>query len=95
MDVGNIKRLPQPLLANYEWQVYGACRSAGPEQFFHGEAERGRKRHARDAAAKAVCAACPVVRECLDHALEVREPYGVWGGTTPEERAVMIASQAS
>jgi WhiB family redox-sensing transcriptional regulator len=36
-----------------------------------------------------------VVRECLDHALEVREPYGVWGGTTPEERAVMIASQAS
>jgi WhiB family redox-sensing transcriptional regulator len=30
--------------------------------------------------AKAVCASCPLRRECLAGALDRREPYGVWGG---------------
>jgi WhiB family redox-sensing transcriptional regulator len=38
------------------------------------------------ATAKAVCAACPVRRPCLDFALATRQPYGIWGGMTPEER---------
>ncbi len=32
------------------------------------------------AKAKAVCARCPVISECLEGALERREPWGVWGG---------------
>lgn len=32
------------------------------------------------ARAKAICAKCPVRGECLDHALAVGEPWGVWGG---------------
>lgn len=32
------------------------------------------------AAAKRVCASCPVLAECLEAALERREPWGVWGG---------------
>lgn len=32
------------------------------------------------AAAKRICAACPVVEPCLQGALERREPWGVWGG---------------
>ncbi|MDU0315557.1 WhiB family transcriptional regulator [Phycicoccus sp. M110.8] len=95
MDVGNIKRLPKPLMDNYDWQLEGACRSSSPDQFFFGEAERGKRRMAREAAAKALCATCPVVQACLAHALKVREPYGVWGGTTPEEREVMVRRQAA
>lgn len=30
--------------------------------------------------AKALCLDCPVRRECLQGALERREPWGVWGG---------------
>lgn len=30
--------------------------------------------------AKAVCATCPVVRPCLEAALERREEHGIWGG---------------
>lgn len=30
--------------------------------------------------AKALCGACPVRDECLEGALERREPWGVWGG---------------
>lgn len=37
-------------------------------------------------AAKAVCATCPVRAECLAWALDTRDPHGVTGGLTPEER---------
>ena len=30
--------------------------------------------------AKALCSGCPLLRECLDGALERGEPWGVWGG---------------
>lgn len=42
------------------------------------------------ARAKQLCALCPIRVQCADTALENREPYGVWGGTTPAERARII-----
>lgn len=41
-----------------------------------------------DTAAKTLCAGCPVREPCLEHALTVDEPFGIWGGQTPEERGV-------
>jgi WhiB family redox-sensing transcriptional regulator len=32
------------------------------------------------AAAKGICARCPVIAPCLEGAIERREPWGVWGG---------------
>lgn len=37
-------------------------------------------------AAKEICAACPVREACLEHALAAREPDGIWGGLTAQER---------
>jgi hypothetical protein len=37
--------------------------------------------------AKTVCRDCPVREACLAHALKNDEREGVWGGTTPVERA--------
>ena len=48
---------------------------------------------AREAAAKAVCAACPVIEQCRKHSLKVREPYGVWGGLTEDDREAIYAEQ--
>ncbi|MGA1479922.1 MAG: WhiB family transcriptional regulator, partial [Candidatus Nanopelagicales bacterium] len=31
-------------------------------------------------------AACPVLAQCAAHALAVREPYGVWGGMSEDDR---------
>ena len=39
--------------------------------------------------AKAICAECPIKLECLQHALETEEDYGIWGGTTPKERQAL------
>lgn len=33
-----------------------------------------------------VCQSCPVRQECLHHAIENNEQYGIWGGTTVMER---------
>jgi len=59
--------------------------------FFSPDAERGVRRHRREENAKAVCATCPVIDRCREHALAVQEPYGVWGGPTESERAEILA----
>jgi WhiB family redox-sensing transcriptional regulator len=93
--MASIERLPQPLINVYEWQFEGACREADPELFFSPESERGPRRRARERAAKSFCSRCPVVQQCLDHALQVKEPYGVWGGLTTGERANRSTSTAA
>lgn len=87
----DISRLPQPLSSTWEWQLAGACRGEDANLFFHPEGERGPRRRNREAAAKAVCARCPVRRRCRDHALATREPYGVWGGLSEHEREAIRA----
>ncbi len=84
-------RLPKPVSSNWEWQYEGACRSLPTEMFFHPDGERGPRRKAREVAAKAVCATCPVLAQCRAHALAVQEPYGIWGGLTEEERFEIIS----
>lgn len=86
-------RLPGPSADKWNWQQHGACRGLGPESFFHPEGERGQARRARAAAAKRVCGSCPVLGQCRRHALRVREPYGVWGGLTEEEREAVYTGQ--
>jgi hypothetical protein len=66
------------------WRARAACRGVDPELFFPA-AERGPVRAVQVAAAKAVCAGCPVRAECLDEAL-ARIPYGIAGGLTENER---------
>ena len=39
--------------------------------------------------AKAVCRACPVRIRCLEWALQADERAGVWGGASPDERALI------
>ena len=86
----DISRLPGPLVENWDWQLRGSCRGADSELFFHPEGERGPRRRVREAAAKAVCAECPVLALCREHALAAREPYGIWGGLSEHEREQLL-----
>jgi WhiB family redox-sensing transcriptional regulator len=47
-----------------------------------------------DEAARAVCEACPVRRECLAYALASAELVGVWGGTDAVERCRLRRASA-
>ncbi|MBI1352527.1 MAG: WhiB family transcriptional regulator [Actinomycetales bacterium] len=80
-----------PKDAQWYWQEHGSCREADPLLFFHPQNERGSSRARRDRAAKLVCAGCPVRMECADYAVRAREPYGVWGGLSEEEREHIYA----
>lgn len=88
--MADIRRLPVPVTAIWDWQMHGACRGMNSDMFFHPERERGPARTARETQAKNVCRGCPVLQQCRDHALAVHEPYGVWGGLTVGERHEQI-----
>ena len=84
--MAEISRLPGPNADLWDWQLFAACRGGSPDTFFHPDGERGPSRRNRELAAKAVCARCPVIEACRAHARTVREPYGVWGGLSEDER---------
>ena len=70
-----------------DWGSRAACRSADPDLFFP-VSEVGPS-VPQITAAKAVCARCDVSGECLAFALATQQTHGVWGGTSPAERAVL------
>ena len=61
------------------WTDRAACRGTDTEIFFPANADE-------EAEALSICATCPVRAQCLDYAVRNRETYGIWGGTTPEQR---------
>ncbi|MFQ6145803.1 WhiB family transcriptional regulator [Streptomyces sp. SID10815] len=71
-----------------EWLRSAACVGEDPELFFPvgtiGPARRD------IAAAKRVCARCPVITQCLSFALGNGQTAGVWGGTCEEERVALL-----
>ena len=86
----NRGNLPGTASYFWEWQMEGSCRGEDSAVFFHPEGERGRARADREARAKAVCAECPVMQQCREHALTVAEPYGIWGGLSESEREAIL-----
>jgi WhiB family redox-sensing transcriptional regulator len=68
-----------------------SCRGEDPELFFPTPTKGGKgsvlAKRERLAKAKAICGRCPVRQECLEHALELPEEYGIWAGLTEEERS--------
>ena len=76
--------LPVSRARRSDWQDRAACRSEPPE-WFDAETDENAAR------ALAVCAGCPVRRECFAAAAADRAASGVWGGvdlSAPERPAV-------
>ncbi|MDK1476579.1 WhiB family transcriptional regulator [Streptomyces sp. 549] len=73
------------------WHSEAVCHRDEAGLFFAPSKEPTAARLAREQAAKRVCARCPVLVECREHALVQPEPYGVWGGLTAAERRVVLA----
>jgi len=91
--MADVSRLPGPNADVWDWQLDGSCRGEDSDLFFHPEGERGPSRLSRELAAKSVCARCPVIAQCAAHALTVREPYGVWGGMSEDDRESIYLTQ--
>jgi len=61
------------------WQKHAACRGADPDLFYPG-------RGGDSTTAKKICDTCPVAAECLQHAIEIGERSGIWGGLSERQR---------
>lgn len=72
---------PGPHVKPTPWMDQANCAGMDTELMFPGRGD-----NKAYAAAKAVCAACPVATECLEYALEHGEHHGIWGGKSERER---------
>jgi WhiB family transcriptional regulator, redox-sensing transcriptional regulator len=63
------------------WREGAACADR-PEVDFFPASEAGEDVRR----AKAICASCPVIDDCLAFAIETNQPDGIWGGHTAKER---------
>lgn len=59
-----------------DWHLQAACKGVDPAVMVEGP----------PAVAKRFCQNCPVVVECLTHAMANPQELGVWGGLTAKER---------
>lgn len=72
------------------WQENAKCVGTDVEVFYLPYGARMADKRKRIAEAKKVCAGCSVREQCLTYALDIQEPYGVWGGLSEEERRVIL-----
>jgi WhiB family redox-sensing transcriptional regulator len=78
-------------VSNDAWQVRAACRGPHSTVFFPpSQLERKDEKLAREQRAKSICATCSVRQPCLEYALRIREPHGIWGGLNEVERRTLL-----
>jgi len=70
------------------WADQALCAQTDPDAF-HPDAGGSTRE------AKAVCAKCPVVEDCLQWALTTNERFGVWGGHSERERRAISNGTAT
>ncbi len=88
--------LTPSVLDELEWRESAAC-LPHPAVLFFGmdDNESASERRAREDEAKSICSTCVVRAECLEYALDMREPYGIWGGLNEIERRQLLHTRAS
>jgi WhiB family redox-sensing transcriptional regulator len=73
------------------WQLKAACRGPQAAVFFPPpQFERKEDKLLRERRAKEICAGCSVRDDCLDYAVAIREPHGIWGGLNELERKQLM-----
>ena len=73
------------------WQVKAACRGPQAAVFFPPpHFERKDEKVEREGRAKEICATCSVREPCLEYAIRIREPHGIWGGLNELERKQIL-----
>jgi WhiB family redox-sensing transcriptional regulator len=79
---------PAEAMTRYaSWRLSAACRQVDPELFFPvGTTGPSIEQVGR---AKGICQACPVREACLGWALRNHIAFGIWGGTTEEDRQLL------
>jgi len=65
------------------WHIGALCSETDPEIFFPAGGSTFK-------VAKRICNSCPVMEDCLQASLDGQEEFGVWGGTSSDERLGLL-----
>lgn len=84
-------RNPYRVIPFSEWTTQAACRGMEETLFFREDNDAAATRRRPFGESRRVCLRCPVIRDCLIHALTKPEDFGVWGGTHALQRKAMTA----
>ena len=79
----DVQQLPKQVNPPDFWQDKAACYGVDPEVFFPTTEEEA-------GLALSYCGVCPVREVCLAWSVQNGERYGVWGGTTEQQRRRLI-----
>ncbi len=78
------------------WQVLAQCEGDNAVWFFpppHFEVKE--EKNFREEHARTLCRRCHVREQCLDYALSVQEPHGIWGGLNEGERRRLLRRRSA
>jgi WhiB family redox-sensing transcriptional regulator len=87
-----------PILAHVDatWRASAACQGSTAAAFYPpSTTETREQRQRRESAARELCGRCQVREACLEYALYVQEPYGIWGGMNELERRRLLRRRAA
>lgn len=73
------------------WYERARCRGMDTNLFFPAKGDHGPSR-----AAKAICAECEVITECLEYGMTLRgeDNQGIFGGTSEMDRSLLKRERA-
>lgn len=71
-----------------DWTSRALCAQTDPELFFPDKGGSCLQ-------AKKICRSCEAQAECLQYALDHHEEFGVWGGTSEQDRRPLLAHRAA
>ncbi len=71
-------------MTDRKWEALAACKNHPNPDLWFPELDAGQPNHGAEA--KQICAACPVLIECLRAALDRNEENGIWGGAGADIR---------
>ena len=67
-----------------EWHTDARCFKGPVSRWFASAGDENRMQDVKQALQ--ACKVCPVADKCLQHAMEKKIRYGIWGGTTAAAR---------
>lgn len=70
---------------NEPWRSNAACKNK-TSLFFPADD----RKTVRYTEALSICNSCEVIKDCLKYAVKYQMTHGIWGGTTPNQRQVLI-----
>lgn len=92
-DYRAVTRVPAAGDDHRDWKLAGLCRRPGVPHDLHHPDGYGQRHRGQVDEAKAMCLQCPARAACLQFALDRDERWGIYGATTPGERAALAVAR--